>query len=152
MAKYKVVSISKNGFAFCRYTVALLIWSSLIFQIKELMIIVFIILASSAILTVKRAPLVWLYTVTIDKLFPSKREIVNEKGMRFAHTLGTTLAAIAILFLFFINEKVGWGVVFLFAVLKSFSALGYCSGLKLYNCLNNGQCCRFKGQEKNKNA
>ncbi|NTV23414.1 MAG: hypothetical protein HGA85_03495 [Nanoarchaeota archaeon] len=37
-----------------------------------------------------------------------------------------------------------WGFVFLFCVLKTVSALGFCPGEKLYHCaLGGGSCCRF---------
>jgi len=141
MKTFKPVSVSKAAFAFCRYTIAILIWLALILKNKPLILLVFAILALSAILKIKRAPLILFYTYTINKIFPSKNELLEEKAMRFAHTLGTTLALICIIFLYLINEKVGWIIVLIFAILKTISALGYCPASKMYSCMMSGGCC-----------
>lgn len=142
MTEFKAVSISRNGFAFCRYTLAVLLWCAVLFKMQSFVLAAFVILLLSALLKVQRAPLIWLYTQTIDRVYPSKREIVNEKGLHFAHMLGTAFAGMCLLLLFFGNESAGWIVTFCFAIMKTFSALGYCSGLKLYDCMHSGNCCR----------
>jgi len=141
MKTFKLVSVSKAAFAFCRYTIAILVWLALFLKNKPLVLLVFAILALSAILKIKRAPLILLYTYTINKIFPSKTEILEEKAMRFAHTLGTILALICIIFLYLINEKVGWIIVLIFAILKTISAFGYCPASKMYSCMMSGGCC-----------
>jgi len=103
MTKYKPVSISKAGFAFCRYTIAILVWVSFLLKIKWLLIIVLLILAISAWLRVQRAPLVVLYEYTINKIIKSKEEILNEYAMKFAHTMGTILCLICLVFLYFVD-------------------------------------------------
>lgn len=143
MKKYKPVSVPQAAFTFCRFSLAILIWLSLIFQTKLLIVLVFIILFFSAIFKVQRAPLIVLYTITINKVFKSKQEILNEQAMRFAHTLGSILAIICLVTLYFVNENVGWNLVFGFAVLKTISALGFCPASKLYDCLNKDNCCTF---------
>lgn len=143
MKKYKPVSVSTAGFAFCRYTIAVLVWLSLIFQIKWLLVIVFLILAFSAFLKIQKAPMILLYKYTIEKIIKSKDEILNEHAMRFAHIMGTILSVICILFLYFINVNVGWILVFIFAVLKTISAFGVCPASKLYECMGNDSCCAF---------
>lgn len=143
MKKYKPVSVSVAGFAFCRYAIAVLVWLSLIFQIKWLLIIVFLILALSALLKVQKAPMILLYKYTIGKIVKSKDEILNEHAMRFAHTMGTILSLICLLFLYFINANVGWVLVFVFAILKTISAFGMCPASKLYECMGNDGCCAF---------
>jgi len=143
MTKYKPVSISKASFAFCRYSVAVLVWASLIFQIKWIMVLVFFILALSALLKIQKAPMILLYKYTIGKIIKSKDEILNENAMRFAHTMGTILSFICILFLYFINAYAGWILVLCFAVLKTVSAFGMCPASKLYECMGNKSCCAF---------
>jgi len=143
MKKYKPVSVSVAGFAFCRYTIAVLVWLSLIFQIKWLLVIVFLILALSALLKIQKAPMILLYKYTIGKIVKSKDEILNEHAMKFAHTMGTILSLICLLFLYFINVNVGWVLVFVFAVLKTISAFGMCPASKLYECMGNDSCCAF---------
>ena len=118
MTKYKPVSVSKQAFAFCRYSVAILIWLSLIFQIKWLVVLVFLILAFSAMLKIGRAPMILLYKYTLGKIIKSKEELVNEHAMRFAHTMGTVMSFICLLFLYFINANAGWVLVFCLAILK----------------------------------
>ena len=141
MRSYKPVSVPTAAFVFCRYTIAILIWIALILKIKWIIVLVFFILLFSAILKVRKAPMILLYSYTINKIFPSKSELLDEKAMRFAHTLGSILALLSIVFLYFVNEKVGWIIVIVFAILKSISALGFCPASKLYSCATSGGCC-----------
>ena len=143
MKKYKPVLVPKAAFVFCRYSIALLVWISLLFQSKPMMVLVFIILLFSAILKVGKAPMILLYSFTINKIIKSKEELLNEQAMRFAHTFGSILSLICLLFLYFINENIGWVMVFCFGLLKSISAVGFCPASKLYDCLNNDSCCAF---------
>lgn len=145
MTKYKPVSISKNAFAFCRYATAILVWSSLIFQIKWLLLAVFLILALSALLKIQKAPMIVFYNFIFGKIIQvkSKEEIINEHAMRFAHTMGAILSFVCLLFLYFINANTGWILVFLFAILKTISAFGMCPASKLYECMGNKDCCAF---------
>jgi hypothetical protein len=143
MKKYKPVSVSVAGFAFCRYSVAILIWVSLLLHIKWLLVVVFLILAFSALLKIEKAPMILLYKYTIGKIIKSKEEILNERAMRFAHIMGTILCLICLLFLYCINVNVGWILVFVFAILKTISAFGMCPASKLYECMGNDSCCAF---------
>lgn len=141
----KIVSVSSGGFAFCRYSIAILIWAGFIFKIKELVLLSFFILLLSAVLTVKRAPMIVIYDFTLGRLFKSKskQEVLNVKAMRFAHSLGTLLSLLCLIFLYYINERVGWIIVFIFAIIKTISAFGFCPASKLYNCMSSGTCCAF---------
>lgn len=142
MSEYKPVAISKGAFAFCRYSIAIMIWCALLFQAKGFVVGAFVILLFSYILKVQRAPLVFLYTVTIDKIIPSSKELVDEKGIRFAHLVGTIFSGLCCLFLFYIHPLTGWILTFLLAILKTSAAFGFCSALKLYTCMTGGNCCR----------
>lgn len=143
MKKYKPVSVPQAAFTFCRYSIALLVWLSLFFQSKPIMILVFFILLFSAVFKVGKAPMILLYSYTINKIIKSKEEILNEQAMRFAHTFGSILSLICLFLLYFVNENAGWIAVFCFALLKSVSAIGFCPASKLYDCLNNDSCCAF---------
>lgn len=145
MKECRPVTIPHAAFNFCKYTVASIFWLSLIFQSKILVVVGFSILLLSVLLKIKNAPLVFLYTYTIDKIFPSKKEIVDENGVRFAHIVGTTMSGIALLFLYFIHPLTGWILTGVLAVLKTSASFGFCGAMKLYGCLNNpnGQCCRI---------
>jgi hypothetical protein len=144
MSEFKPVTISKGAFAFCRYTIAAMIWAALLFQIRELVFAGFIILLLSYLLKVKRAPLIVLYSLTIDKLVPSNKIVVDEKGIRFAHLVGTVFCGICCILLYYVNIPVGWALTFLLAIMKTSAAFGFCSALKLYGCMTGGSsCCRM---------
>lgn len=142
MAEFKPVTITKGSFAFCRYTVAVLLWLSLILQRKELVVAVFVIMVLSVLLKVRRAPLIVLYHQTIDRIFPSKPVTVDEKGIRFAHEVGAVFSLMCLVTLYWGRPIAGWILTALLAILKTSSALGYCSALKIYECMNAGTCCR----------
>ncbi|HEY5586253.1 MAG TPA: DUF4395 family protein [Ruminiclostridium sp.] len=144
MKECKPVEIPNGSFNFCKYTISALLWGSLIMQSKMLVILCFVILVFSALLKVEKAPLVFLYTNTVDKLFPSKRIILDENSVWFAHMVGAAFSGAALVFLFFIHPITGWIITGILALLKTSGALGFCGAMKLYGCLNNpnGKCCR----------
>ncbi|PTN09598.1 DUF4395 family protein [Mangrovibacterium marinum] len=132
-----------NAFRFCKITVTLLVWLAYAFKSLPLLIIVLLILGFSAWLKIQRAPLIVLYSKTIEKIRPSRMIEVHEKGLRFAHSLGTALCAICIgLTLLF--PTVGWWYVLAFAILKTVSMLGLCPGEALYACYAEGSCSILK--------
>lgn len=143
MRECKPVTVPKASFIFCKTSVAVLLWIAFIFKIKWLVIISFIILALSAIFKIQKAPLVMLYSLTVNRIIKSKNEVLDENAMRFAHTLGSILNFIVLAFLYLINEKIGWGILFFVAIAKTAGALGFCSALKLYSCLSSDNCCRI---------
>jgi len=147
MKECRPVSVSKGAFVFCKWTVAIIIWVALIFRLKWMIVLSFAILALSAILKIERAPLIFLYTQTVDRIFKSSKEILDECGMQFAHTMGSILTLICLLFLYFINEKIGWILVFIVAIAKTAGAMGFCTALKLYGCMASGGCCRLTRKE-----
>jgi hypothetical protein len=140
--QYQSVTVPKAAFFFCRYTIAVLAWAAWALKLKVLMVLVLAILALSAWLTIRRAPLILLYTHTLHRWFPSAGEELSVSSMRFAHALGTVLAAICLAVLF-VNEPLGWGVTMLFCVIKTVSALGLCPAYKLHRCMVGGACCAF---------
>lgn len=143
MKKYKPVAVPKAAFAFCRYSMAILIWLSLILHLKFILVFVFIIFLLSAIFKIKRAPMILLYSYTFNKMRKSKDEILDEYAMRFAHIMGSIFSLICLFLLYFASEQAGWIAVFIFAILKSISALGFCPASKLYECATNEKCCAF---------
>ncbi|MDD4409690.1 MAG: DUF4395 family protein [Candidatus Pacebacteria bacterium] len=152
MTKYKPVSIPSNAFTFCRISLALLVWVSYLFHSKGLLVVVFFLFLFSAILKIKKAPMIVIYANTIEKLFKSKAEVVNEPALYFAHLVGTSFSALSLVFLYLINEQAGWILVLIFALLKSISALGFCPAAKLYDCSNNDNCCAFAKKALKKNV
>ena len=143
MKKYKPVAVPKAAFTFCRISLALLIWLAFIFHSKAILFIAFLIFLLSAILKIKKAPMIYFYTVTINKIFKSKEEILNEHALFFAHMVGSVFSFTCLVLLYFVNEKIGWAALFVFAIIKSISAFGFCPASKLYECSTNDSCCAF---------
>lgn len=75
------VLISKGGYAFSRYILAVLIWMSLLLKQKELLLIVLVFLLLAVVLKLRRSPLVVFYDNTIGRLFPSKQVGIDEDGL-----------------------------------------------------------------------
>lgn len=137
------VTIQRNAFLFCRYSVALMVWSALLFRSVWVLVAVFVILALSALLTVRRAPMVWLYTRTLGRFVRSADVVLDVRAMRTAHTLGALLALISIS-LVARESAFAWYFVGVFGVLKTLSAVGFCPAYKLYGCVMGGSgCCAF---------
>ncbi len=132
--------ISRNAFLFCKFTITLLVWTAYIFKIKELLLLAFLLLAASALLTIKRAPLILLYSKTIDRIFPSPKTELNLKGIRFAHITGSILSGLSLVFIY-LNTSFCWYVLLGFAILKTVSTAGFCPGEKQYSWMSSGGCC-----------
>lgn len=140
----KPIVVPKGAFTFCKYGVSALLWVAWIWQVKALVIAAAVILALSAIFTVRNAPLVLLYRLTVERLFPSRDEILDEYGMRFAHTLGAVMAGVAAVLLYVeATTHSGWVFLLIFAGMKTLGALGFCAASKLYGCIarQGGACC-----------
>jgi hypothetical protein len=143
MASYKPVSIPNAAFIFCRYSISILVWLSFFLHSKILLALVCLIFLLSAILKVKHAPLVWLYTVTINKLWKSADVMVEQNALYFAHILGFILSTICLILVCMIDRNGIWYAVLVLAVLKTISAVGFCPAAKLYACINSDTCCAF---------
>lgn len=143
MAAFKPASISKGSFAFCRATVAILLWASIILRMNALVVLVFFIMLLSAVFKVSKAPLILLYRYTVERIKTSETIIVDENGIYFSHLVGAVFSLICLALLYFENGFVSLVVTILFAILQTSAAFGFCSALKLYTCMAGGNCCRF---------
>lgn len=143
MASFKPVTISKGSFAFCRASIAILLWVSIIFQSKWILVLVFLIMLLSAIFKVAHAPLIVIYKYTIDKVKHSENIIVDENGIFVSHVVGAVFAMLCILMQLFENGIVSLIITVLFALLQTSAAFGFCSALKFYTCMSGGNCCRI---------
>ncbi len=139
MPRYKPVTIPRAAFAFCRYGLALLLWIGIVLQNIRFIEAAVIIFGLSYLLKVGRAPMVVIYSQTMNRLWRSPDEVVNEHAIRFAHLVGTVLGLIGVL-TYYLNHLMGWIFIGLFAALKSLSALGFCPAAKLYDCATGGSC------------
>jgi disulfide bond formation protein DsbB len=150
MKGIKPVSISKNAFRFCKFGVMIIVIIGLVLRNKWFIVLSFLILFFSAILKIRKAPMISFYSF-LEKIFDKhpKTVILDENAMRFAHTLGSIVSGIAVVLLFRF-ETLGWIFVIFFAILKIISAFGLCPGEKLYKCMNSGTCCTFLKPEHSK--
>lgn len=140
------VTVQDNAFIFCRYSIAVMIWLALIFESIWLLVAVLAILALSALVTVRRAPMIWLWTNTLGRIIPSKDVVLDVDAMRFAHSLGSVLALVSVA-LVWRGNAIAWWFVAAFGVLKTVSALGFCPASKLYGCVvKEGGCCALTGK------
>lgn len=148
MTKYQMATVPKKAFAFCRYTIALLLWITVItmfLNIKWFIFIPFSIMLLSGILTVKRAPLIMLYKLLFDRKGKGETDVLNVNSIRFSHYVGASFALIVILFIYIFKINI---VAYIFlgilTILQTIAAFGYCSAQKLYECLVLGKnCCNL---------
>jgi len=134
------VMISSGAFWFCRISVAVFLWVGFALKAAWLVHLSTAILLASCVLGVNRAPLIVLYS-GLEKLLLKRPPgtMVDINAMRFAHALGSGFALLCSLLLVF-HFRYAWGVVLLFALIKSISAAGFCPAEKLFACVG-GQCC-----------
>ncbi len=145
MVAAKPVTVQHGAFIFCRTSLAALLWVAFLARLPGLVVVAAAILAASAALGVGRAPLILLYTRTAGRVWPGGFDVLDERAMRFAHALGMLMTAAAAALILY---RPGPGYVWLFivAVAKTAGACGFCSGVKLYGCVTNDECCAWIGK------
>lgn len=137
----EVVQVPRPAFAFCRFSLTVLLWLAFALRQPWLVLAVFVILALSALLKVHRSPMIVLYSQTILRLRPTERfEFLDVAAMRFAHSMGAVLALATWLALRFTPGAGHW-MLLGFCLLKTVSACGFCPASKLFVCLRKGGCC-----------
>ena len=152
MIGYEPVSVSRNGFRFCRYSVAVMVWIGVIWRVEPLILVCALIMAASALLTVRRAPLIWLWTQTVDRAIPSATEVLDANGMRFAHIVATFALGIPWVVLNYgpiTATEAMWRLLVFVAAFKTLGALGYCPVSRFFTCaIGGGTCCPWmKGRK-----
>ncbi|HLN53363.1 MAG TPA: DUF4395 family protein [Lentimicrobium sp.] len=141
MAIYRPVTINRASFAFCRLSMAIIIWLAFIFKSEILLLLTTSIFLLSAILRIQKAPMIRLYDITAGRIIKSGDIIIDSNSMFFAHSIACILSLICLLLVTLVDESWTWRTVLLFAILKSVSALGFCPAARFYNCTLNGNCC-----------
>ncbi|MEI6533608.1 MAG: DUF4395 family protein [Candidatus Roizmanbacteria bacterium] len=148
MITHKPVEINEGAHYFCRYALAILLWLAYMTHSKELIIVVTIIFILSAELRIRKAPLIWIFTYFFGPIIKFRSIVVDELSLRFMHTIASVFSMICLIFLYGINDKVGWIIVGIFAIFKTIAALGYCPATKLRSCiLGGGSCCSIIGKK-----
>lgn len=145
----RMVQVNKKAVGFCKYSLALLFWLSVLFQSFWPLLVALILLVMSAMVGVDKAPLVWLYHRILKKA--PKNEYINFHSMRFAHVVAAIFAAISLL-LFFARWMIAFDIVVVgVAFLQTAASFGYCSAQKLYECVVcNQNCCNLGNRIKGK--
>jgi len=142
MILIKPVTVQRGAFIFCRTSLAVLLWLALVFQAPALVVATAVILAASAALTVSRAPMILLYSWSAGRVWPGGFEVLDERAMRFAHGLGALMTGLCAVLLY-TSPRAGYITLVMVALFKTAGACGFCSGLKLYGCATNDDCCAF---------
>jgi hypothetical protein len=144
MITIRPATVSRGALHFCRGVMAILFWATLLFRIYGLLWPALGIFLLSALLKIRRAPLVWVYTVTIERCNPSGELILDENAMRFAHLLGAALTASCLLLHAAAPAMAATILLFLVTIAKTAGALGFCAASRMYGCLVSGNCCRTR--------
>lgn len=140
----KSVTVSRGGFRFCRWAVAILLWLALLLKSTELLLAATLILALNAVLGVGRAPLILAWDYTAGRLFPSAEDPLVEPSMRFAHALGALVGGCALALILGKTPELGWTLLLWFAVFKTAGAMGFCLVSRMFTyAVQRGDCCRF---------
>ena len=151
----EMVQVLKQSVTFCKYTIAGILWLSVIFNSIALVALVGLTLLISGLTGVQKAPLVLLFNHTLAKTVKTEEIYINRYSMRFAHLFGAGFCALIILTHYFLNPIVPLVLTVVLAILQTIASFGYCSAQKLYECVVcNSNCCRFgkKVRSINKNA
>ncbi|MCC6442228.1 MAG: DUF4395 family protein [Armatimonadetes bacterium] len=147
MLSVKPVSVSRFGFAFCRYTVTLFLWLAFFTRTREPILAAAVVMALSAVLTVRRAPLIALWNISLQRFFPGQTVMLDEHAMRFAHTLATVMLAATLALLYGGYDHLGRVFLMYIAAFKTIGAVGFCPVSRLYGCLSGqGGCCGLLGR------
>jgi hypothetical protein len=137
------VPVSQGGFLFCRWGTAILVWTAFITRSLVPLWLAALIFLFSALLKIGRAPMIWLYRQTMDRIWSSGVVVLDERAMRFAHGLGTILTGACLVLGYAAPWPVARGAILALALAKTISALGFCPAARLYTCLQSGNCCRL---------
>lgn len=141
----ELVQVPRSAFAFCRWSLTVLLWAAFLLRLTWPVGVVLAVLAASALLKVHRSPMVQLWTWTVLRLRPARRyAFLDVAAMRFAHGLGALLAA-AVLALLVFRPHAGRILLGFYCGLKTVSAFGFCPASKLFACLRKGGCCALTG-------
>ena len=129
----KLITVNKNALVFCRSTTAALLVLAIIFKIKFLVLVVFLLMLWGALFTVQYAPFLVFYNLFASRFFKQTKETVNIAAIRFAQGFGAALLVLALAYLYLIPSKnAGWIFSIIVAISTAFGAAGYCVGAHIY--------------------
>jgi hypothetical protein len=144
MAMVKTVDVPRDSFRFCRWSLAVLMWWGVLNQAVFPIVVCWLVMLASALLTVQYAPLMVLWTLTVHRVKPSPPEALDVGAMRFAHSLATVLIGLPLLLLATGTPAAGalaWRILTVVAVFKTVAAISGCPASKMYSCVRGGGTC-----------
>lgn len=137
----EVVQVPRAAFAFCRYSLTVLLWVALGFHSVWLVATVFAILVLSVLLKVQRSPMIQLYQQTVLRMIPTPHYVfLDVPAMRFAHAMGAAMA-LGVIVAMLVDARIGWYCLAVLCLLKTTAALGFCPASKVFICMRKGGCC-----------
>jgi protein-S-isoprenylcysteine O-methyltransferase Ste14 len=137
------VVVSAAGFRTCRFVTAALLWAAYFTHSVWLLAAALVLLALNALLGIRRAPLVALYTATLGRLWPGAAEQVDESGLRFGHSVAACAVGVSAWIIgAAASPAAGWTVVMWVAIFKTAAAVAGCPVSSMWSCLaRGGTCC-----------
>jgi hypothetical protein len=120
---------------------AVLVWCAFLLRSEIVLELVTLIFLLSAVLKVRRAPMIRLYDGLFNRRQNAEEILVDENSIFFAHLLAFVLSVTCLFIVYTAQTFWAWYTVLAFALLKSASAFGFCPASKLYDCMLNGNCC-----------
>jgi len=149
MMQFKPVAISKGGFRFCRYSMAVCMWAGVIRHEGQWVAFGALMMALSALLTIRNAPLIKFFDWTLGRLIKTPDEMVDESGMRLAHVVATCVMGLPLIGVYYGSEYAAtlcWRFLIFVALFRTIGALGYCPVSRMFTCMlggGKGDCCKF---------
>jgi hypothetical protein len=139
----EMVRTKKQSVTFCKYTIAGLLWASIILNSTSLVYLVLFILLISALTGIQKAPLVTLFNHTVAKRISTEDIYINKYSMRFAHYFGAGFCVLILASHYLFPPIITLFLTIILAILQTIASFGYCSAQKLYECVVcNSNCCR----------
>jgi hypothetical protein len=136
----KPVEVTAGSFAFCRWSLAVVLWVALLARQPWLVAMTGLLLAASAGAGVQRAPMIMLWRLTGERAWTTRMAILDERAMRFAHGFGAVFCGVTWVLLL-TTPRAGLVMLLALVVLKTLGAFGFCTASKLYTCTASGGCC-----------
>lgn len=144
---FRPIEVPRAAFAFCRWSMAGVIWIGVMLHLQPLLGLCAVVMAVSAILTVRRAPMVMLYSAVVETFRPSEKIVVDATGLRLAHVVAAVGLAGSLAYLQWGEAGqavVAWRFLYFLALFKTAGAMGFCAVSRMFTCMvGGGSCCRF---------
>ena len=141
------VQVTKGSLLFCRIGSTVVLIVGLILLDIVLIAVISGLMLFSWLVKIKHSPMVFIYMNTFDKIWPSKKQYVDENGIRFSHLVGGVLLLIGVVFLYLSWIIPAIIVIGLVTVMKVLGIFGFCTASKLYSCVGSSNCCSFLGKK-----